>query len=99
MLRHAINKPYPAIKANKLSLRVAMITFLILVTVIFIGYRSMMNAFLAAKNLVLPINNYEEMLASDLKLIMSRGTTYEDLFKNAPEVREFWGYLLSDNCA
>ena len=89
MLRHAINKPYPAIKANKLSLRVAMMTFLILVTVIFIGYRSMMNAFLAAKNLVLPINNYEEMLDSDLKLIMSRGTTYEDLFKNAPAVSEF----------
>ena len=48
--------------------------------------RCMMNAFLAAQTFVLPINNYDEMLKSNFKLIMARGTTYEDLYKYAQEV-------------
>ena len=86
MLRYSINKPYPGVKAKKISLRIAMLSILILVMVVFIAYRCMMNAFLAAQTFVLPINNYDEMLKSNFKLIMARGTTYEDLYKYAQEV-------------
>ena len=37
----------------------AMFSVLILVTVVFIAYRTMMNAFLAVQTFVLPINNYD----------------------------------------
>ena len=64
----------------------AMFSVLLLVTVVFIAYRTMMNAFLAVQTFVLPINNYEEMYDSNLKIHLSLGTTLEDLYKYAPEV-------------
>ncbi len=55
-----------------------------LAMLLFFYYRATMNAFLNAKIISMPINSYEEVLKSNMELLVYSGYITETMFKLSP---------------
>ena len=80
-----INKP-PQLKPNTLSKKVAYFSLFLMSLVLMSYYKALLKAALSVRNLKLPINSFQDILDSDLDLILWKNGALEDSFRlSAPD--------------
>ena len=81
------------LKSNKTRNRVAIASVLIGGMLIYYHWEAQLTSHLASKKAILPFNNLEELSqSSKFKLLLSRGTSHWDYFKNSddPVIKQIW---------
>ena len=62
-------------KFNTVSMKIGFFLLIMMALQLFISYRSVMTGFLTVISYSLPVNSYEDILDSDLNVIVWRGST------------------------
>ena len=65
------------------------LVILLMAMFLMIAYRATMNAFLTVKTFSLPIDSYEDILDTDMNVIVWKGTIWEDMFALSPKGSPF----------
>ena len=66
-------------KFNTVSMKIGFFLLLLMAMQLFISYRSVMTGFLTVINYYLPVNSYEDILNTDMDVIVWRGSTGTDM--------------------
>ncbi len=80
-----INKPPKTLLLHSNSQRAIVFTLFLMALLLMSYYKSQLKATLAIQSLTLPINSLDDILASELDLLLWRATFLESAFKLAPK--------------